>query len=70
VPESRYYIFNPNTGVFIAGPFACKNVARITCREKTPQAGAPEREPYVVVDLLKQDIMLHKVDYRRKNATP
>jgi hypothetical protein len=66
VPEQRYYVFDPNTGGFVAGPMSCKNWAKIVCRDKQPTAGAPEREPYVVVELLKDDIMLHKVDYRRK----
>jgi hypothetical protein len=61
-----YYIFDPNTGKFISGPFACKNWARISMREKQPQAGAPEREPYVVVELIKDDIMTKKVKYERK----
>lgn len=66
VPEYRYYIFNPNTGAFVGGPFACKTWARICMRDKQPTAGIPENEPYVVVDLLKDDIMLHKVDYKKK----
>lgn len=66
VPEYRYYIFNPNNGQFISGPMACKTWAKVVCRDKTPKVGAPENEPYVVVDLKKEDIMSKKVDYKRK----
>lgn len=59
-----YYIFDPNNGEFISGPFTCKNLARRSIR---PQAGAPENQPYIVVQLFKDDILLKKVDYSRKN---
>ncbi len=68
MPEYRYYIFNPNNGVFVGGPYACKTWARVCMAEKQPKAGVPEMEPYIVVELLKDDIMLHKVDYRKKNV--
>lgn len=65
VPEYRYYIFNPNSGVFVGGPYACKTWARVCMADKQPKAGAPEMEPYVVVELKKEDIMLKKIDYKR-----
>ncbi len=68
IPERRYYVFDPNNGEFVSGPMSCKNLAKIVCRDKQPMACAPEREPYVVVELKKDDIMLHKVDYRKKTV--
>lgn len=68
MPETNtYYIFNPNNGKFISGPFTCKNWAKVTMRSIQPQAGAPENESYVIVELNKNDIMQKKVSFTSKS---
>jgi hypothetical protein len=64
--EWKYYVFNPNNGKFVSGPFACKNVANASRRMNQPTAGAPENEPYMVVELSKDEVISKKVKLPRE----
>jgi hypothetical protein len=57
----RIYIYSPSCGRFIAGPFQCPNVAYSVMREKQPQAGAPEVESYVLVEMAYGSVMGHQL---------